>query len=242
MSTKNFSLLLFMALVLLISTSACGSLSKTPLSPPPSLVPRKITLTPNYQETVSAAIAQTYTAIAPTPNLQATIVAGVAATQTALAVWEGKVNVAVGKPVIDRAGGVNYDPWQHANDAADFGTTTQANGGRWANETNIKVGTYQIVDLGQSYEIAGVGYRLDWDAAYKNPLTFVVEVSNDQESWVRVSEVTYPYDGVHGSSILDVKIIPIDPVEARFVKYWEPPDGAWNGWGDFYALRVYVSE
>lgn len=218
MSTKNFHLLFLMALVLLVLVSACGTSSQVSpkLTPPPA---RAIALTPMPPSA-----------------------AGVAATQTALAALEGKVNVAVGKPVIDRAGGVNYDPWQHANDAADFGSTTKADGGRWANETNIKVGTYQIVDLGQSYEIAGVGYRLDWDAAYKNPLTFVVEVSNDQESWVRVSEVIYPYDGVHGSSILDVKIIPIDPVEARFVKFWEPPDGAWNGWGDFYALRVYVSE
>jgi hypothetical protein len=216
-------------------------------SPQPSYPsPVEITMTPDYRGTVAVAIARTQTAVPPTPDLQATIAAGVAATQTVRAfvpnpaILEDTVNVAIGKPVIARAGGVNYASWQQANDAADFGTTTKATGGRWANETNTGGGTYQIVDLGQPYEIVGVGYRLDWDAAFKNPLTFVVEVSNDQESWTRVSDTVYPYDGTHGSSILDVKIIPINPVEARFVKFWEPPDGAWNGWGDIYALRVYA--
>jgi hypothetical protein len=151
----------------------------------------------------------------------------------------GDTNVAVGKKVIDRAGGVNYDPWGHANDATDFNSTTKPGGGRWGIETNAGGGTYQVIDLEQEYLITGVGYRLDWDAAFKNPLKYVVQVSNDLETWVTVSEITHPYDGVTGSSIVNVKL-PIDPISARYVKFWEPPDGAWNGWGDFYELRVYA--
>jgi hypothetical protein len=151
----------------------------------------------------------------------------------------GDANVAIGKPVIDRAGGVNYDPWGHANDAADYSSTTKLGGGRWGIETNNGGGTYQVIDLEQEYLITGVGYSLDWDAAFKNPLKYVVQVSNDLETWTTVSEITHPYDGVTGSSIVNVKL-PIDPLSARYVKFWEPPDGAWNGWGDFYELRVYA--
>jgi hypothetical protein len=33
--------------------------------------------------------------------------------------------------------------------------------------------------------------------------------------------------------------VEIAPVEARYVRYWEPPDGEWNGWGDIFHLRAY---
>ena len=199
--------------------------------------------------------------VSPTPNIQATINAGAVGTLTDLApsatstpdmftrvpsvtstpdmsTLKDSVNVAVGKPVVDRAGGVNYDPWGHANDAADYKSTTKAGGGRWGIQTNAGGGTYQVIDLESVYMITGVGYSLDWDGAFKNPLKYVVQVSNDLETWVTVSELTHPYDGITGSNWVNIKL-QIDPVNARYVKFWEPPDGAWNGWGDFFELRVY---
>lgn len=242
-------------LTFLAVSLACGI---TPQVTPVVIV---ITAGPNVQASIEAGVAGTQTALAPTADLPATVAAGIAQTQTALALedetptpaatvpptptpdmstLDGNVNVAVGKPVIDRAGGVNYDPWGHANDANDFNSTTNPGGGRWGIETNAGGGTYQVIDLGQEYEITGVGYSLDWDGAFKNPLKYVVQVSNDLEIWTTVSDILYPYDGVNGSSRVNVKL-PIDPVRARYVKFWEPPDGAWNGWGDFFQLRVYAA-
>lgn len=247
MFRKNFPFTLCAALGLLISAPACGTLFEPhPSQPPPVYI--VVTETPFYKATVEVAIAQTQTAQAPTPNIQATIVAGVAGTQTALApvpntvpdatVLEDSVNIAVGKPVIARAGGVNYGSW---NDDADFNSITKAKEGHWGNETNAGGGTYQIVDLGQKHEIVGVGYHFSWDGRFNNPLTFVVEVSNDMETWTRISEVIHPYDGVNGSNKVDVNL-PVEPVMARYVKFWEPPDGAWNGWSDFWAIRVFASK
>jgi hypothetical protein len=217
--------------------------------------------TPNLQATIEAGVGGTQTALAPTADLPATVAAGIAQTLTALPLQDvtptrtqtpppatptpdmsnlnGDKNVAVGKPVIKRAGGVNHDPWGHANDAADYNSTTKPGGGRWGIETNNGGGTFQVIDLGQEYLITGVGYSLDWDAAFKNPLKYVVQVSNDLENWISVSEMTHQYDGVTGSSIVNVKL-PVEPIRARYVKFWEPPDGAWNGWGDFFELRVYA--
>ena len=245
MSRKNFSFILCAALGLLILSSACGTLLEPRHSQPPPVY-IVVTETPFYQGTVEAAIAQTQTALAPTPNIQATIVAGVAGTQTALAharvpdaaILQDSVNVAIEKPVIARAGGVNYGTW---NDEADFNSLTKAEGGHWGNQTNAGGGTYQIVDLGQKHEIVGVGYHFSWDGRFNNPITFVVEVSTDKETWTRISEVIHPYDGVNGSNKVDVNL-PVAPVMARYVKFWEPPDGAWNGWSDFWALRVFAFE
>jgi hypothetical protein len=238
---KKFFFTFGAVISLLVSALACDGVFKTPRPQPPSQFV-VITVTPNYQETVDAAIAQTQTALAFTPDIQATIVAGVAGTKKVsapvpdAAVLEDFDNIAIGKPVIDRAGGVNYDPWQHANDAADFNTTTKASGGRWAIQTNAAGGAYQIIDLGQNYKIAGVGYKFDWDAAFKNSLTFVVEISTDMETWTRISDIVHSYDE---KAIVDINI-PITPATARYVKFWEPPDGQWNGWGDIYALRVFA--
>jgi hypothetical protein len=46
----------------------------------------------------------------------------------------------------------------------------------------------EVVDLGGVYELIGVGYHLDWDSAFVNPLTFQVAVSLDNETWTVVSE------------------------------------------------------
>ena len=146
-------------------------------------------------------------------------------------------NVAAGRPVIDRGGGISYPAWGNANDEADFNTTTNPDGGRWGNQTNY--GTFQVVDLGTTYLLHAVGYSLDWDGAYVNPLTFVVEVSTDGQTWKEVSRVVHPYSATEGSNQVDVDI-PIDGVEARYVRYSEPDDGDWNGWGDIFHLRAYA--
>jgi hypothetical protein len=95
-----------------------------------------------------------------------------------------------------------------------------------------------VVDLVDEYIITGVGYSLDWDGAFKNPLRFVVQVSSDMENWQTVSDIVHPYDGINGSNWVNVNI-PVEPIVARFVKFWEPPDGMWNGWGDFFEVRVF---
>ncbi len=150
-------------------------------------------------------------------------------------------NVAAGKKVIARSGGITYPSWGNANDVVDYATTTRPGGGRWGTETNAGGGTFQIVDLGSVYLLEGVGYSLDWDGAFVNSLTFRVEVSTDMETWKVVSEIEHPYYVQPGAPLpqLDIDVV-IVPVEARYVKYWEPPDGDWNGWGDFFRLRAYA--
>jgi hypothetical protein len=150
-------------------------------------------------------------------------------------------NIAAGKPVIARSGGITYPAWGNANDTVDYATTTRPEGGRWGNETNAGGGTFQIVDLGAVYLLEGVGYSLDWDGAYVNSLTFRVEVSTDMKTWQVVSEIEHPYYIQQGAPLpqLDIDVV-IMPVDARYVKYWEPPDGEWNGWGDLFRLRAYA--
>jgi hypothetical protein len=240
---------------LIIISLACAT------APGIEQIASEVSTTPNLQATIAAGLEGTQTALAPTADLPATVAAGVVHTLTAMPLVEttptpGRVpatltltpdmrtlneniNVAIGKDVIDRAGGVTYAPWGNANDAIDFNSTTKPHGGRWGIETNNGGGTYQVIDLEQEYLITGVGYSLDWDGAFKNPLKYIVQVSNDLETWMTVSEVNHPYDGVTGSYWVNVKL-PVEPVKARYVKFWEPPDGAWNGWGDFFELRVYA--
>ena len=255
-SKSNYLVILIATLSILLVSLACGyDISFTPIMDSNSTPDDSNK--PDYSATIVAGIAQTQTAFVPTPDIYATISAGVAGTQTALSTTNisptlilsptatpdmsalnGDINLAVGKPVIARAGGVNYEPWVHANDAIDFNTTTKPGGGRWGIETNRAGGAYQIIDLGKEYEITGIGYSLDWDGAFKNPLKFVVQISKDTDTWTTVSDITHPYDGVNGSNWVNIKI-PIEPIKARYIKFWEPPDEAWNGWGDFFELRVY---
>jgi hypothetical protein len=61
--------------------------------------------------------------------------------------------------------------------------------GRWGNGTNQGTGTFQTIDLGTVYSLHGVGYNIDWDGAFKNPLTFRVEVSTDNKTWQLASEI-----------------------------------------------------
>ncbi|MBE9200615.1 MULTISPECIES: discoidin domain-containing protein [unclassified Nodularia (in: cyanobacteria)] len=147
--------------------------------------------------------------------------------------------VAVGKKVIARQGGITYPGWANANDPVDYNTTTNyPQMGRWGNETNNGNGTFQIIDLGSTYQLNRVGYNIDWDGGYKNPLTFIVEVSTDNQSWHLVSKIIHPYSESGGSNKIDINV-PIKPIAARYVKYWEPSDGNWNGWGTFHQLRAY---
>lgn len=149
------------------------------------------------------------------------------------------INVAAGKPVIARAGGVTYADWANANDLVDYKTTTNyPQTGRWGNSTNSGNGTFQVVDLGAVYTLRGVGYNIDWDGAFKNPLTFRVEVSTDNKNWRLASQIVHHYSGTTGSNKPNVDVT-IKPIAARYVKYWEPPDGQWNGWGTFFQLRAY---
>jgi hypothetical protein len=147
------------------------------------------------------------------------------------------INVAAEKPVIARGGGVTYFDWGSANDKIDYNTTTNPQGGRWGNQTNF--GTFQVVDLGAAYELIGVGYHLDWDAAFRNSLTFRVEVSLDNEQWTLVSEAIHQPAPEGGTTFVNIDFS-IPPVLARYVRYSEPDDGDWNGWGDFFHLRAYA--
>jgi len=152
------------------------------------------------------------------------------------AIPEGAINVALEKPVIDRAGGVTYADWGNADDAADYNTTTLPDGGRWGTQTSQ--GTFETVDLGSAYTLVGVGYHIEWDRAFQNPLTFQVEVSMDNAKWTKV------YTGIHEPALGDGNNqtsidIPINPIRARYVRFSEPVDGAWNGWGSIFQLRAY---
>lgn len=141
--------------------------------------------------------------------------------------------------MIARSGGVTYAGWGNANDLVDYKTTTNyPQMGRWGNETNNGQGTYQIVDLGAVYSLTAIGYSIDWDGAYKNPLTFRVEISTDNKTWRLASQIVHQYSATRGSNKVDIDVS-IKPSAARYVKYWEQPDGQWNGWGTFFQLRAY---
>ncbi len=149
------------------------------------------------------------------------------------------VNVAAKKQVIARKGGITYSSWGNANDEVDYNTTTNyPQTGRWGNETNNGDGTYQTIDLGSVYQLNGVGYKIDWDSAFKNSLTFQVEVSTDNKSWNLASNIIHPYNQADGFNKIDIDVA-IPPIAARYVRYSEPPDGNWNGWGTFFQLRAY---
>lgn len=149
------------------------------------------------------------------------------------------INIAVGKQVIARSGGITYPKWGNANDLVDYKTTTNyPQLGRWGNQTNIDQSTFQVVDLGGVYLLNAVGYNIDWDGSFKNPLTFRVEVSTDNKTWQLVSQIVHPYSATSGSNKLDIDVA-IKPIPARYVKYWEPIDGEWNGRGTFFQLRAY---
>lgn len=162
--------------------------------------------------------------------------------QIALLKPNAGTNVAAGKKVIARKGGITYPAWANANDPVDYLTTTNyPQLGRWGHQTNAGEGTYQIIDLGAVYLLQGVGYNLDWDGAFKNSLTFRVEVSMDNVTWKLASEIIYPYSPHSRFNRIDLDVA-IEPVNARYVKYWEPPDGEWNGWGTFHQLRAYSAK
>jgi hypothetical protein len=150
------------------------------------------------------------------------------------------INIAAGKPVVARGGGVTYpNGWGNANDAVDYTTTTNAEGGRWGNNTNGGGGTFEVIDLGAVYTLNGVGYRLEWDGAYHNPFTFHVEVSTDNETWSTASKIVHRYFANGPLHSVDIGVA-IPPTPARYVKYAAPPDGSWNGWGNVFHLRAYT--
>jgi hypothetical protein len=127
----------------------------------------------------------------------------------------------------------------NANDPADYQTTRNyPKLGRWGNGTNDGTGTLQIVDLGAVYSLNCVGYNIDWDGAFKNSLTFRLEVSTDNKTWRLASEIVHLYSPKTSFNKLDIDVA-IPQMTARYVKYWEPPDGQWNCWGTFHQLRAY---
>jgi hypothetical protein len=145
-------------------------------------------------------------------------------------------NIASGKSVIAHAGGVNYGTH---NDAEEFNSTTRAGGGDWLNETNSGDGTYQVIDLGEVYPLAGVGYYLQWDKSFANPLTMQVELSNDQDTWELAAKIVHRHTQEDNMNWVNIDL-GICPVAARYIKFWLPPDGEWNGWGNFFQLRAYA--
>jgi hypothetical protein len=102
----------------------------------------------------------------------------------------------------------DYLSWLgNANDPADYQTTTNyPKLGRWGNGTNQGTGTFQIVDLGAVYSLNGVGYNIDWDGAFKNSLTFRVEVSTDNKTWRLASEIVHPYSPKTSFNKLDIDV------------------------------------
>ncbi len=146
-------------------------------------------------------------------------------------------NIASDKRVIAHAGGVNYGTH---NDAEEFNSTTRPSGGDWLIETNSGDGTYQVIDLGKSYPLTGVGYYLQWDKNFANPLTMQIDVSSDQHDWMTATRVVHRHAQEDNMNWVNVDLS-ICPVTARYVKFWLPPDGEWNGWGNFFQLRVYAS-
>ncbi|MBP7687094.1 MAG: discoidin domain-containing protein [Thermoflexales bacterium] len=150
-------------------------------------------------------------------------------------------DVAADRPIIAHAGGITYEGWGNANDAIDYSTPTRRPaGGRWGHNTNGGAGTYAVVDLGRIYQLAAVGYSLDWDGGFQNSLTVKVDVSIDNETWTTVSQQVHHYSTPHVSNHVDLDLA-IELCTARYVKFSEPPDGAWNGWGTFFQLRAYAA-
>ncbi len=145
-------------------------------------------------------------------------------------------NIASGKLVVAHAGGVNYGTH---NDTEEFNSTTRPGGGDWLNQTNSGDGTYQVIDLGEVYRLTGVGYFLQWDSNFVNPLTMQVEASNDQQTWIVVSKVVHRHAKEDNMNWVNVDLS-ICPVAARYIKFWMPPDGEWNGWANFFQLRAYA--
>jgi hypothetical protein len=100
--------------------------------------------------------------------------------------------------------------------------------------------TYQVIDLRDPQLIAGVGYHIRWDRTFRNPLTMRVEISRDNRHWQIVSNLVHHYAEDSGSSDVNADIA-IAPAWAHYVRFGMPPDGEWNGWGEFVHLRVYAA-
>ncbi len=151
-------------------------------------------------------------------------------------VFNGLNNILFGKKVIARAGGVTYPIWANANDANDFNTTTNECIGRWGENTS---GSFQTIDMVQTYNLSGIGYYFDWDGAYNNPITIKVETSLDNYNWTTVYEKVHPYfTPVSGSPNYNLNAS-IPTTSARYIRFSFPYDGAWNGWGDIFHLRAF---
>jgi hypothetical protein len=145
-------------------------------------------------------------------------------------------NIASGKRVTAHAGGVNYG--SH-NDAEEFNSTTRPDGGDWLNQTNSGDGTYQVIDLEEVYSLSGVGYYLQWDKRYANPLTMQVEVSTDQETWELATKIVHRHTQDDNMNWVNIDVS-LCPMAARYIKFWLPADGEWNGWSNIFQLRVYA--
>jgi len=146
----------------------------------------------------------------------------------------GLTNVAAEKPIIAHGGGIDYGSW---NDATDYASTTRPMGGHWGHQTNM--GTYQTVDLGRVYTLEGVGYWMDWDSAYRNPLTMQIDVSVDNVNWTMAAQIIHQPAPQGGYTWVEASLT-LTPIEARYVRYAEPDDGEWNGWGNYFFLAAYA--
>ena len=128
----------------------------------------------------------------------------------------------------------------------------------WANIAALAGLYYGSARLGYTLEFSGAVGAIVWLVPHLTmlvtfvssvrpwnseavPLTFQVLVSTDNETWTLATNTVHPYAGEKGGNQVDVNFA-IDPLRARYVKYCEPPDGAWNGWGDFFQLRAYAEE
>jgi hypothetical protein len=211
--------LVIAALILGICLLLAASMLATSLRTPASGIPTRFDQT--SAASISADAATLSPALPPTGDFSTSI------------------NVAVGKPVIARAGGITYPAWGNANDQVDFNTTTQAEGGRWGHNTNGGSGTFEVVDLGAVHILNGVGYALDWDGAFQNPLTVQVDVSTDNERWTTVSKVVHRYFKEGPQHVIDLDVT-IPAASIRYIRYALPPDGSWNGWGTLFQLRAYA--
>jgi hypothetical protein len=99
---------------------------------------------------VVAGCSQSIQQVSNTPTLPAPAVESASPSNIASSKPISGINVAAGKPVIARNGGITYPGWANANDPADYQTTTNyPELGRWGNATNQVTGTFQIVNLQQ---------------------------------------------------------------------------------------------
>ena len=66
-----------------------------------------------------------------------------------------------------------------------------------------------------------------------------IEASADQKDWVLAAKVVHRHTEDDNMNWVNIDV-GFCPMTARYIKFWLPPDGEWNGWGNFFQLRAYT--